>query len=116
MEKHLRLQINPLIITIVGLEKVKAKYPIKDFKPIENIDQARYAAQEVGVSLLESCTAEEVCQKIVDFNNETGYIFKNRTPADILAERKIIARETGKNPNSVPSLIVIDKDGKTKKV
>lgn len=111
MEKYLRLQINPLLITIVGLEKVKAEYAIKDFKPIENIEQALFLARKIGIAFPKNSTPEEVCQGIVDFNNETGYIFNDRTPAQIVAERKQIALELGRNPNLVPGRIVVNNRG-----
>lgn len=106
MEKHLRAQINPLLITILGLEKVRAKYSIKDFNPIGNVEQAKFIAKEVGVTIPDIATPEEICQAVVDYNNETGFIFRNRNLKQIILERKAIAKELGQNPNLVPTTIV----------
>ena len=111
MEYHLRLQINPLLTTIVGLDKVLKNYKIKAFNPIENIEQARFCADSIGFPYKEDWDCELICQMIVDFNNATGYIFNDRTPDDIKEERLRIAKAIGHNTKNISSGQVVRKGG-----
>lgn len=105
MEHFLRLQINELLITIIGLEKVSSKWSVKDFTPINNLEQAKWIAKKLRLKIDENATPDEICQRIVDFNNETGYMFRNRSYQEVVMERKKVEKLKGNNPNRVAGVI-----------